>query len=210
MSYLAFIVIIDFILSFPSPEIPGLFHQCSIQLSALTSSVTLAFFTSVASNYQPSHPLLPWPFLPVYHPIISPHLHPLLPWPFSPVYHPIISPHLHPLLPWPFLNSNPASRHSSASPAHSLVLLSAVLAPCSASEVKVHLTWVEFHNCLSKPITTFIMLNLYQMTDYKVLDPCQIQSPSHLTICLIAVGGDQSARSGTNPHVLQLFSPRQC
>ena len=32
------------------------------------------------------------------------------------------------------------------------------------------------------------------MTDSKMLDPCRIQSHSPLTICLIAVGGNRSAR----------------
>ena len=61
----------------------------------------------------------------------------------------------------------------------------------------------------SNPILIFIALNLHLLTDSKALDPSHIQSHSPLTICLIAVGGNRSARgkptlksqSGTIPHI---------
>ena len=47
---------------------------------------------------------------------------------------------------------------------------------------------------ISISIQTFIALNLHLLTDSKALDPSCIQSHSPLTICLIAVGGNRSAR----------------
>ena len=58
-------------------------------------------------------------------------------------------------------------------------------------------------------MSILIALNLHLLTDSKALDRCCIQSHSPLTICLIAVGGNRSARrkstlksqSGTIPHI---------
>ena len=53
--------------------------------------------------------------------------------------------------------------------------------------------------------STFIALNLHLLTDSKALDPTYIQSHCPLTICLIAVGGNRSARRKPTTNSLTLY-----
>ena len=76
-----------------------------------------------------------------------------------------------------------------------------------------HFPQVFFSDCsnVPNPMQIFIVVNLDLLTDSKVLDPSRMQSPRPLTICLLAVGGNRSARRKPTlkSRSVTVFSPWQ-